>query len=255
MTLLRPRSILITGASSGLGESLALSYAGPGITLFLSGQDQARLEQVAQDCRAYGADVEARIISVVDAEAMAQWVQAADAKAPLDLVIANAGVGAGTASGDESAQQTRWIFSVNVDGVANTILPILPAMRARRHGHVVIMSSLASFFGLAGAPAYSASKAAVRAWGEGLRGWLAADNVTVSVICPGFVTTRMTAGNNYHMPFLMDCRRATHIMRRGLDRGQARIAFPIAFYLLIRLAAALPMAWRDLWVKLLPKKA
>ena len=250
-----PRSILITGASSGLGESLALSYAGPGVTLFLSGRDADRLEQVAQDCRNYSATVETKVLDVTDAAAMAEWVLAADAKAPLDLVIANAGIGAGTASGDEPAQQVRQVFSVNIDGVVNTLTPIIPSMRAKKSGHLVIMSSLASFMGLAGAPAYSASKAAVRAWGEGLRGWLASDNVTVSVICPGFVTTRMTATNDYHMPFLMDCRKATHIMRRGLDRGQARIAFPLAFYLMIRLAAALPTGLRDLWAKRLPKKA
>jgi len=255
MTLSNPRSILITGASSGLGESLALSYARSGVTLFLSGRDQARLDEVAQSCRAKGAEVDARIISVTDASAMESWILEADAKVPLDLVIANAGVGAGTGTGDEPASQTRMIFSINIDGVANTILPIIPSMRRRNHGHIAIMSSLASFMGLAGAPAYSASKAAVRAWGEGLRGWLAPDNVTVSVICPGFVTTRMTDANEYPMPFLMDCDRATRVMRKGLDRGKSRIAYPTPFYLIILLAASLPMRLRECVINRLPKKA
>ena len=199
--------------------------------------------------------MDASAVDAADAAAMETWIAAADARAPLDLVIANAGVGAGTDSGDEPAAQVRKVFSVNIDGVANTVLPIIPAMRTRRKGHIVLMSSLASFMGLAGAPAYSASKAAVRTWGEGLRGWLAPDHVTVSVICPGFVTTRMTAKNAYPMPFLMDCDRATRIMRKGLDRGKGRIAYPTLFYLSILLAASLPLALRDFWINRLPKKA
>ena len=254
MPLSSPRSVLITGASSGLGESLALSYAAPGVHLFISGRDQSRLDQVARECRTKGARVDARTIDSSDADAMTEWVRNSDASAPLDLVIANAGVGAGTASGDEPADQARLIFRVNIDGVANTVLPAIPGMRARKHGHIVIMSSLASFMGLAGAPAYSASKAAVRTWGEGLRGWLASDNVTVSVICPGYVTTRMTADNKFPMPFLMDCDKATGIMRRGLDRGKARIAYPTPFYLAILLVAALPMRLREMVINRLPRK-
>lgn len=255
MTFANPRSILITGASSGLGETLALSYAAPGIRLFLSGRDQSRLEQVGQACRTLGAIVEVAVSDVSDAPAMSRWILDADAKTPLDLVIANAGVAAGTKSGDEPADQTRRIFSVNIDGVANTILPIIPAMRARKSGHIAIMSSLAGFMGLAGSPAYCASKAAMRAWGEGLRGWLAPDNVTVSVICPGFVTTRMTAGNAYPMPFLMDCDKAAKIMRKGLDKGKSRIAYPTPFYLLVLLVSALPLRLRDRLINRLPRKA
>ena len=255
MSLANPRSILITGASSGLGETLALSYAGPGVRLFLSGRDQSRIEQVGQACRNQGATVETIVLDVADAHAMSQWILSADAQAPLDLVIANAGVAAGTKSGDETAAQTRWIFSINIDGVANTVLPIIPAMRARKRGHIAIMSSLAGFIGLAGSPAYCASKAAVRSWGEGLRGWLAPDNVTVSVICPGFVTTRMTANNTYPMPFLMDSPRAARIMRKALDRGKSRIAYPTPFYLLVLLVSALPMRLRDCLINRLPKKA
>ena len=107
MNLSLPRSILITGASSGLGEALARSYAGSGITLFLSGRDQARLDQVAADCRSRGADVHAAVLDVTDADAMAQWVRASDAVAPLDMVIANAGISSGTAGGDEPADRTR----------------------------------------------------------------------------------------------------------------------------------------------------
>jgi short-subunit dehydrogenase len=254
MALSAPRSVLITGASSGLGEGLALSYAAPGVHLFLSGRDPSRLEEVAERCRTKGAIPNIRILDVSDDVAMDTWIHHADAIAPLDLVIANAGISAGTSSGDESAQQTRQVFKINIDGVANTVLPVIPLMRVRRAGQIAIMSSLAGFMGLPGSPAYSASKSAVRTWGESLRGWLAPDKVTVSVICPGFVTTRMTAVNQYKMPFLMECDQAVTIMRAGLDKGKARIAFPTVFYSIILLAASLPLWIRDLWIGMLPKK-
>jgi len=181
MSLPSPHSILITGASSGLGEGLARAYARSGITLFLSGRDAARLEAVAAACRAEGAEVETKVIDAADRPAMEAWIEAAEALAPLDLVIANAGISAGTGGGGEAAEQARAIFAVNLDGVLNTVLPALPAMRGRGCGQIAIMSSLASFRGMAGAPAYCASKAAVRVWGEALRAWLAPEGIAVSV--------------------------------------------------------------------------
>lgn len=242
----RPQAILITGASSGLGQALALAYAGPGITLFLSGRDRQRLHDVADACRARKAQVHALVINVTQAVPMATWIKECDTIRPLDLVIANAGISAGTGGGGESADQARAIFAVNVDGVMNTVFPAMDLMRARRHGQIAIMASLAGYRGLPGAPSYCASKAAVKAWGEGLRGLLARDGIRVSVICPGFVTTRMTAVNTFKMPFLMDADRAARIMVRGLARNRGRIAFPWPMAFGAWLSAALPdrlMGW------------
>jgi short-subunit dehydrogenase len=249
-----PVSILITGASSGLGEALARAYARPGATLFLSGRDGVRLDAIAATCRLMGAEVRAATIDVADCDAMATWVTTAEAHRPLDLVIANAGISAGTGLGGESAEQTRAIFAVNMDGVLNTVLPALPALRARRAGQIAIMSSLASFRGLAGAPAYIASKGAARLWGEGLRGWLAPDNIAVSVICPGFVATRMTARNRFPMPFLMDADRAATIIVKGLSANRGRIAFPGVLRAAVWLIQVIPDAVADWLGRRLPKK-
>ena len=249
-----PRSLLLTGASSGIGRALAIAYAAPGVTLALNGRDPARLESVARDCRARGAVVETRRLDVTDAAAMAAWVEDADTMAPLDLVIANAGISAGTGGGGEAAEQVRRIFAVNVDGVINTVLPALPAMRARRRGQVAIMSSLASFVGFPGAPAYCASKAAVRVWGESLRGWLAPEDVRVSVICPGFVDSPMTAVNRFRMPFLMTADRAAAIIIGGLAADRPRIAFPWPMQAAVRLMAALPPGLIDAVGRRLPRK-
>ena len=249
------QSILITGASSGLGEALALAYAAPGVRMFLSGRDAERTEAVARACQAKGAKVDGRVLDVADARVMAEWIAEADALSPLDLLIANAGISAGTGAGDgETAEQARAIFDVNLLGVANTILPVIPAMRARRRGQIVLMASVAGWRGLPQAPAYAASKAAVRVWGEGLRGWLAGDGVGVTVICPGFVKSRMTGGNQFHMPFLMETEAAARIMKRGIDANKARVAYPWPTVILMLLLALLPPAWTDPLLRALPKK-
>jgi len=192
-----PRAVLITGATSGIGRALAREYARPGVTLSLCGRDAGRLADVAGTCRGAGAAVDSRILDVTDAAAVRAWIEAADAEAPLDLVIANAGISGGSAGGGEDADAARRIFAVNVAGVMNTVLPAIAPMQERGSGQIALMSSLASFRGLPGAPAYSASKAAVRTWGEALRGALAGDGIEVSVICPGFIETPMTARNRY----------------------------------------------------------
>lgn len=248
-------AILITGASSGLGAALARTYAAPGVTLFLGGRDPARLEAVAESCRAVGARVEARCCDVTAAAELAAWIVQCDSLAPLDLVIANAGLSAGTGGGGESDPQTRAIFAVNLDGVLNTVLPAVELMRPRRTGQIAIMSSLAGFRGLGSAPAYCASKAAVRVWAEGLRGALAGEGLTVSVICPGFVATPMTDVNHFPMPWLWSAERAAAYIHRELRRGRGRIAFPAPLAVLAWLAAALPDRLSDCLSRFLPAKA
>lgn len=256
----QPRSILITGASSGIGAGLARRYAAPGVGLSLGGRDTARLEQVAEDCRVRGATVAVRAVAVEDAAAMTAWIAAAEDQRPLDLVIANAGISAGTGAGGESARQTREIFAVNIDGVANTLLPAIERMRARPRegrawrGQLAIVSSLAGFRGFPGAPAYCASKAAVRVWGEALRGELATAGIGVSVICPGYVVSRMTAANDFPMPLLMETDKAVERVVKGLAANKARIAFPRRLAAVTWLLAALPPAWTDPILRRLPKK-
>jgi short-subunit dehydrogenase len=249
-----PHSILITGASSGIGAALARHYAAKGVALALGGRDASRLSAVAADCRAAGSEVSEAVVDVTDLAAMEGWIADADGRRPIDLVIANAGISAGSADGLERPEQLRAIFAVNVDGAFNTVLPLLPAMCQRRRGQVALMSSLASFRGFPGAPAYSASKAALRIWGEGLRGDLRRTGITVSVICPGFVVSPMTSGNPFPMPMLMPAEQAARIIRNGLAKEKARIAFPFALYAGAWLLGVLPPALTDLWLRRLPKK-
>lgn len=255
-----PTSILITGASSGIGAAFALSYARAGTLLALTGRDKARTEQVAAACRAKGATVLAETIDVTDAAAMADFATRAHAAKPLDLVIANAGISAGSGGKGESLEQTRRVLAVNIDGVVNTIGPAIALLRAKSRngaaprGQIAIVSSLAGFRGFPGAPSYCASKAAVKVWGEALRGELHRDGIEVTVICPGYIRTPLTEGNRFPMPLIMDADRAVRIMRRGLERNRARIAFPWILQFILRIVAALPPGWIDPLFRNLPKK-
>lgn len=235
------RSIVITGASSGIGEGLALDYARAGVRLALGGRDEARLRAVADACRARGAEVAAQTIDVADRERMAAWLREQDAAKPVDLVLANAGISIEKGKGQGiDEERTRRTFAVNVEGTFNTVFPLLDAMRARRFGQIGIVASLAGFIGLPRAAAYNASKAAVRIWGESIRHQLRRDNVGVSVICPGFVESRITVGNDFPMPFMMSAARASAIIRHGLAHDRARIAFPLGTKAAIWLGATLP---------------
>ncbi len=253
-----PASILITGASSGIGAALALEFAGPGVALALTGRDEARLAAVAGACRKAGAEPRIEVLDVREREPLAAWIAEVDRAAPLELVIANAGVSAGTGGteGDagESVAQTRRIIATNLDGVFNTVLPAVARMRPRGRGQVAIMSSMAAFRGFPGAPAYCASKAAVRVWGEALRGELHDAGIGVSVICPGYVRSGITAVNDFPMPLLMDAERAARIIRRGLARNRPRIAFPGPIYAAVWLLSALPPRLTDPLLRRLPKK-
>lgn len=248
------KHILITGASSGIGQALALEYAAPDHRLSLTGLNEDRLKQVADDCRARGAIVEERIIDVMDRAAMTKWLLEIDEAAPLDLVIANAGISGGSSGVENWEESTRDIFAVNLAGTLNTILPLIPVMINRGHGQIALMSSLAGFRGLASSPAYSASKVAVKAYGEALRMRYQDSGLKVNVICPGFVESRITEKNTFKMPFLMKGEKAAKIIKHGLVKNKAVISFPFPMAFSVRLFSLLPLGLVELLSKYMPSK-
>lgn len=249
-----PKSIAITGASSGIGRQLAIDYAAPDVTLFLSGRNQERLEETAHACRTQGASVFSEVFDAADKTAATAFIDGAERKNPLDLVVANAGTSERARSLTDFSTVAQHTFSTNVDGVFNILHPAIPYMAARRKGQLAIVSSLASFQGLPGALAYAASKAAVRVYGEGLRARLGREGIAVSVICPGYIETPMTAKNRFKMPFLMDTQKASRIIRRGLEQNQGRIAFPGPMYGLVMLGIMTPRIIVDAFAARWPDK-
>jgi short-subunit dehydrogenase len=250
-----PTTIVITGASQGLGEALALDYAATNVVLALHGRNDERLQQVADACRARGAIVLTHAGDVTQPESMRTWLSEVHIKHPIDLVIANAGISGGTAGGvPESEAQVRQIFDVNVAGVFNTILPVIPWMQQRKEGHIALIGSIAGLRGLPCCPAYSASKASIKAFGEGLRGSLQPHNIAVTVVMPGYIHTAMTAVNQFPMPGIMPAPQAAAIIARRLQRKPARIIFPYRLYAMMRLLILLPATLSDWMVSKLPGK-
>jgi short-subunit dehydrogenase len=244
----QPTSILITGASSGIGAALALLYARPGIRLALGGLEEALLAEVAAQCEARGAAVTSAVVDVRDEAAMAAWVVAEDDRAPLDLVIAAAGViGQPGAPGDDP-DASRRTYLINVLGVVNTVEPILPRLRARRRGQVCVLASLAGLVGIPRQPAYSGSKAAVAIMGDAWRGALAPYGVGVSVVCPGYVATPMVQSNRNPMPFLVSADFAAQRIADGLRANRGRIYFPWQNSVMAFLFQILPPSLRALLV-------
>jgi short-subunit dehydrogenase len=242
-----PRSILITGASSGIGAALARAYAAPGTRLALCGRDAARLAAVANSCRERGAEVIEARLDVTEAAAVAAWIAQVERASALELVIANAGVQGGLwrDGAGETRDELHRVMEVNFGGISNTLYPVLPAMRRRRRGQVALISSLAALRGIPFSPGYCASKAAVRIYGEALRSWLAPEGIGVSVVLPGFVETRLSQTVAGPKPLILPPERAARIIRRGLARGRRQIAFPYPLYVGMQLMRALPAGLVD----------
>lgn len=243
---------LITGASSGIGEALALASAKRGERLFLAGRNVERLTDVVRRCRELGATAEGRPLDVTDADAVREWIMAADAAAPLERVFANAGIGTGV----ENESNVRQTFATNIGGVVNTVLPAVEVFRARGAGRrqIAVTASIAGYGPLKSCPAYSATKSCVKTWGLALRGMLKSEGIDVSVICPGFVRSRITEKNTCPMPFFMEADRAADVILKRLDRNVGLIAFPWPMRLASWGLASLPFRLNELVNRLLPEK-
>ncbi len=160
----------------------------------------------------------------------------------IDLVIVNAGVSRAIGDGLEAQdwEVARAVIAVNLDGAIATVAGVLPEMRRRGAGQIAIVSSLSAYFGLPGTPTYCATKAAVKIYGEALRGWLAPEGIAVNVVLPGFVRTPMNESFPGAMPLSMSSERAAALIRRGLEHNRARIAFPRSLAFGMRCLSLLP---------------
>jgi short-subunit dehydrogenase len=222
------RSILVTGASSGLGAGLARHFAAPGVRLALTGRDATRLEATAELCRTKGADVVTGLFDVAEAGPIGAWIAAQDQVAPFDIAFAAAGVSAGTneAGAPEGQALATLQVRTNLLGTMNVIEPLIEPMIARGRGQLVVVASTAALRGLPYSPGYSASKAGVRAYGEALRALLAPKNVAVTVVVPGFFDTPMTDRWKGPTPFMVSLDKMVRVIAKGVDRRAARVVYP-----------------------------
>lgn len=222
------RAVIITGASKGIGAALALIYARPGTTLGLIGRDQQTLAAVAANCHQRGAQTQLGIFDIRDTEQLHDWLTTFDQTHATDLLIANAGITNQIGSHNETERlpDIHCVLDINLKSTIDTVHPLIERMRQRGSGQVALVSSLAAYRGMPVTPAYCASKAAVKAYGEALRGWLAPEGIRVNVICPGFVKSDMSDRFPGSRPFLITPDKAARLIKKGLARNKACIAFP-----------------------------
>jgi short-subunit dehydrogenase len=218
--------VFITGASSGIGEGLARHYGQAGASIGLLARRRELLEGLARGLREAGASVEIYPVDVADTAAVQQAIDAFLASAGgADLVIANAGVTMENSLERGDAASAARLMAINVIGVTNVIIPFIPVMARQNAGTLVAISSVAGFRGLPGRAAYSASKAAVTTFMEGVRMSLHGTGVHAMAICPGYVRTPMTAELR-SPPFVLQVDEAVRLMTRAIAAKRTRYVLP-----------------------------
>lgn len=229
--------VVITGASSGIGEALARHYARDGVVLGLISRRKADPKGLPGEVISYAVDV-------ADEAALAAAAQDFMRRfGPPDLVIANAGIGTGTEAAEiRHVAKLRKILETNVVGLAATLAAFAPAMRAAGGGTLAGIASVAGFRGLAGNGAYCASKSAAITWMESLRAELHGSGVSVVCICPGYIDTPMTRVNRFRMPFLLSADEAARRIARAIAAKRRLAVIPWQMALVSSLLRAMP-AW------------
>ena len=238
------KTILITGASGGIGSALARAHARPQVTLLLWGRDAARLEETATACRARGARCVVERIDLRDIGAQLTRLAAADAATPIDLAIFNAGLG-GTPPDEapaETPKASRAVAEVNFLAPVTGANAIAAAMAGRGRGQIVLIGSIAESYPLPMAPTYAATKAGLRMFAEALGIRLAKHGVSVTLVSPGFIDTPMSRQVSEPKPFLMSADRAAAIIARGIAARARTIVVPWQFAVIRALTDLLPRA-------------
>lgn len=240
-----PERVVITGASGAIGSALARHYAGTGVTLILQGRSRTALEQIAADCERRGARVVCEVVDLLVDGAGRDLARRCSESGGVDLAILNAGMNGHARPGEglEPFTEAESLLRLNVLGTQAMFDSLARDMKGRGAGQIALVSSLAAEVGLPPAPAYSASKAALKAYGEAMRGVLAPFGVRVNVVMPGYVRSPMCQAMPGPKPFLMDADRAATRIARGLARNHGRIAFPFWLALGTRWLGMLPLDW------------
>jgi short-subunit dehydrogenase len=242
----KDRVVLLTGASSGIGRGLAVALGKQGAAVGLLARRPTELAEVATEVEAAGGRPLSLPADVTDAAAVRAAAETLRRDfGPIDLMIANAGVGGTTDGRVLDAVEVGRILQINLQGAVNSAAAVIPEMVARGSGQLVVISSLASYRGLPKSGAYSASKAGVSAFYESLRIDLAGTGVDVTIIHPGFIKTPLTAGREAKMPFLMELDDAIRVMMRGIEQRKKSFAFPWQLATIVRAGMLMPIALYD----------
>jgi NADP-dependent 3-hydroxy acid dehydrogenase YdfG len=238
------KTVFLTGASSGIGEGIALALAKSGAVLGLVARRREMLEDLAERCEKAGGTARVFATDVTDAAATAEAARSfREEFGQIDVLIANAGIGGNddkTRSYDPDS--VRKVVDINLLGSVNAVHAVVPHMIERGSGQLVAISSLAGFRGLPKSAAYSASKAGMTAFFESVRLDLADRGISVTIIQPGFIKTPLTSGRANKMPFLMELDDAIPHFISAIEGRKKFAAFPWPLATIVRAGKFMP-AW------------
>ncbi len=235
------RVAVITGASSGIGWALARILAAEGCKVGLVARRREQLSDLAGQIDKSGGTTALAVADVAERSQTVAAIHDITARlGPVDLLIANAGIGAPTTIEPFNVGDIDKMFRVNVLGVVYSLEAVLPQMIQRRRGHIAAVSSLAAYKGLPGESGYTSSKAALNVFMDGLRIQLRSKGIVVTTICPGFVKTPMTDVNEFKMPWLLTAEETARRIVRALKRKAKVYNFPWQMALLMKLARWAP---------------
>ncbi len=240
----KSRTVFLTGASSGIGEALAIALAKKGAILGLLARREELLSSLAEKCAAVGGEARIFPCDVVDADAVHTAAERFRQEfGHIDIMIANAGIsGKSRETHDLIPSAVKQVIDTNLMGAVNAVHAVLPQMLERGSGHLVAISSLAGFRGLPKSAAYSASKAAMTVFFESVRLDVAQKGISVTIIQPGFIRTPLTAGREAKMPFLMNLDDSIPHFIKAIENKKKFAAFPWQLATLVRLGKIMP-AW------------
>ena len=234
----------VTGAGTGLGKQLAVNLAREGAAIAAVDLNPEPLKDLAQELP--GTKVAWAVADVRDRRGLEDaTVQLTKQLGPIDILIANAGIGIETSALQFRSADIEAQISVNLIGVANSVGAVLPAMIERRSGHLVAISSLASYRGLPRMLGYCASKAGVSSLMEGLRVELLPLGIAVTTICPGWIRTALTANINIPHPYMMELPFAAERIVKAIVHRQPYLAFPRKALRQVQLLKWLPAGLSD----------
>lgn len=238
------KNALITGASSGIGRSLALGLAKQGVEVVIAARREAELQSLRKEIEAAGGKAHVAVIDVAHPGAAVAEIQRLDDHlGGLDMVIANAGIGKVGSLKRVTWDKIEGMCQVNFTGAIATLTALIPRMVTRRRGHLVGVSSLIAHApSAAGSIVYQATKVGFSAFLEGLRMEMTGTGIAVTAIHPGFVQTEMTAPNKHPMPFIISAQDATDLILRKLSHAPARIDFPLPMALITKASGLIPSA-------------
>lgn len=237
---------MITGASSGIGRGLAVEIARRGARVGLVARRVEIVDEVRREIEANGGKALPLPADVQSEESLRAAADKLRAElGPIDILIANAGIGPTRDAAQYSAGEVSDVINVNVIGASNSVAAVVPEMVERGSGHLIVISSLAAYRGLPRSAAYCASKAAVSAFFESLRLDLEPRGIAVTIIHPGFIKTPLTSGRENQMPFLMELDDAIGKMVRAIEKRRKRYSFPWQLATIVRAGMIMPIWMYD----------